>query len=215
MARGRPRKFDVESAVATVLPIFIAKGYEGASFGELVAAIGINPPSFYSAFGSKEGLFRRVMKLYADGGASFIVDALSQSTAYQVTDRLLRSTADAHTDPSKPAGCLFVQGALSCSDAGNNIRDELAQYRNAFEAQLRERFLQARADKDLPPDADPAALALFISTICQGMAVQAVGGATRKTLHRLVDVTLKAFPKPPGIRKSATARPKEALENTH
>jgi AcrR family transcriptional regulator len=207
MARGRRRTFDVESAVATALPIFIAKGYEGAAFGDLIAAMGINPPSFYSAFGSKEGLFRRAMELYAARGAPLIADALSLPTANQVIERLLRSTADAHTDPAKPAGCLFVQGALCCSDGARDIRDELAKYRNAFEAQLLERLFQARAAKDLPADADPAALALFISTVCQGMAVQAAGGATRNTLHRLVDVTLRALPKPAAPAKAPPPSP--------
>jgi AcrR family transcriptional regulator len=195
--------FDVESAVAKALPIFIAKGYEGASFGELIAAIGVNPPSFYCAFGNKEGLFRRAMELYAARGAPFTADALRQPTAYEVINRVLRATADAHTDPAKPAGCLFVQGALSCSDDARGIRDELAKHRNAFEAQLRERLLQARVDRDLPADADPAALALFISTVCQGMAVQAAGGATRKTLYRLIDVALRVLPKPVGAAKGA------------
>jgi AcrR family transcriptional regulator len=31
----------------------------GATFSELIAAMGINPPSFYAAFGSKEQLLRR------------------------------------------------------------------------------------------------------------------------------------------------------------
>jgi AcrR family transcriptional regulator len=194
MARGRPRTFDVDLAVGRALPIFLANGYEGASFAQLIAAIGINPPSFYAAFGSKEGLFRRAMDLYAARAATSIAAALSQRSAYQVIAHLLRATADSHTDPAKPPGCLFVQGALSCSEAASDIRDELAKHRSAFEAQLRRRFAQAQAAKDLSDGVDPRDLALLVSTICQGMAVQAAGGATRRTLRRLVDVTLKTLP---------------------
>lgn len=212
MVRGRKRTFCIDAAVAAALPVFIEKGYEGASFGELIAAIGINPPSFYSAFGNKEGLFRRAMELYAARNAPLLVEALSQPTAYQVTERLLCSLADAHTDPAKPAGCLFVQGALSCSDAAKEVRGELARHRNACEVQLRERYVQARTDNDLPADADPAALALFITTICQGMAVQAAGGATRNSLRQLVDIALEAFPKP---MASAKAAPRNARKRSN
>jgi AcrR family transcriptional regulator len=41
----------------------------GATFSEPIAAMGINPPSFYTAFGSKEQLFRRALDMYSRQGA--------------------------------------------------------------------------------------------------------------------------------------------------
>lgn len=57
--RGRPRSFDRDQALERVMQVFWAKGYEGAQLTDLVAAIGITPPSFYAAFGSKEAAFAR------------------------------------------------------------------------------------------------------------------------------------------------------------
>ena len=54
---GRPREFDVERALDRALDVFWRNGYEGASIADLTAAMGINPPSLYAAFGNKEGLF--------------------------------------------------------------------------------------------------------------------------------------------------------------
>ena len=102
MAKGRPRNFDPEQAVAAVLPIFMEKGFEGATFGELIAAMGINPPSFYAAFGSKEQLFRRVIDVYADAGKAVVKDALDQPTAFGAIERLLRTVSYTHlTLPTK------------------------------------------------------------------------------------------------------------------
>jgi AcrR family transcriptional regulator len=42
----------------------------GATFGELIAAMGINPPGFYAAFGGKEPLFRRALDMYSRQGTS-------------------------------------------------------------------------------------------------------------------------------------------------
>ncbi len=193
MARGRPRTFDPDAAVAAVLPIFMEKGFEGATFGELVAAMGINPPSFYAAFGSKEQLFRRAIELYASLGAAIVTDAIAKPTAYEAVEHLLRLTADSDTDPSRPAGCLFVQGALCSSDKGSDIRAELQERRTAIGPVLEERLRRARGEGDESLVGDPEKLALFVSTVIQGMAVQATSGCDRAALHRVVDVTLAAL----------------------
>ena len=54
---GRPRNFDMDEALGRALEVFWRKGYEGATICDLTAAMAINPPSLYAAFGIKEGLF--------------------------------------------------------------------------------------------------------------------------------------------------------------
>jgi hypothetical protein len=59
---------------------------------------------------------------------------------------------------------------------------------------IRERLKQARKEGDLPTDADPLALASFIATVTQGMAVQAASGAGRKQLRDIAKLALNAWP---------------------
>jgi AcrR family transcriptional regulator len=189
MAIGRPRTFDPDEAVAAVLPIFIEKGFEGATFGQLIATMGLNPPSFYAAFRSKEQLFQRVIELYAARCASILEDALAQPTAYEVIERLLRATAEAVTDQTRPAGCLFVQGALACSDKATDIKADLATRRTAIEPVLAERLRAAQADGDDSIPGDAAKVAVFVSAVISGLAVRATS-AGQSTLQDVVDVTL-------------------------
>src|SRR5262245_28573236 len=114
---GRPREFDAEEALERALYVFWRKGYEGASLSDLTEAMGINRPSLYAAFGNKEELFRKALDRYADGPAAFNRQALESKTARGVVECLLRGTAESVTDPCHPAGCLAVQGALSCGEA--------------------------------------------------------------------------------------------------
>ena len=46
---------------------------------------------------------------------------------------------------------------------------------------------------DLPPDANPAELARYVSTLLHGISVQAAGGATRTQLHRVCEMTMAGW----------------------
>jgi len=50
---GRPRQFDIDKAVESALFLFIEKGYEGATFAELISAMKISPPRGPRDFASK------------------------------------------------------------------------------------------------------------------------------------------------------------------
>jgi AcrR family transcriptional regulator len=194
MAVGRPRAFDRDAALDRALEVFWRQGYEGTSVAELTKAMGINPPSLYAAFGNKEGLFREALDRYVEKGAAHVLEAMKQATARAAVEALMRGSVERLTDPKKPNTCMLVSSALSCSEASVDIRDELSSRRAGMETTLRERLQKARTDGDLPDDTDPAALARYVATICHGLSVQAAGGATRKDLMQVVDMTLRSFP---------------------
>jgi AcrR family transcriptional regulator len=194
VSRGRPREFDVEEALDRALAVFWRKGYEGASLLDLTRAMGINRPSLYAAFGSKEGLFRKALDRYAEGPAAYVREALSEPTARAVAQRLLGGAVELLTDPRNPRGCLLVQGALACGEAAESVRRELVSRRASGEAAVRRRFERALADGDLPAGSEPADLARYVVTVVRGMAVQAAGGASREELRRVVKMALRAWP---------------------
>lgn len=194
MPRGRPRQFDVDRALDRALRVFWRRGYEGATLPDLTAAMGINRPSLYAAFGSKEELFRRALDRYAEGPAGYVREALNEPTARAVVERLLRGSVELLTDRRNPRGCLMVHGALACGAAAESVRRELAARRLANEAVVRERLERAIEDGDLPADADAEDLARYISTVLQGLAVQAAGGASREELRRVAELALRAWP---------------------
>jgi AcrR family transcriptional regulator len=194
MAMGRPREFDVDAALDLALHVFWRKGYEGASMADLTEAMGITKPSLYAAFGNKEELFRKTLDRYVDGPGGYVQVALAKPTAREVVEHLLFEAAGAVTDPNHPPGCLAVQGALSCGEAAESIKQELMSRRAGAERDLRRRFERAVAEGDLPERADAADLARYISAILQGMAVQATGGANREQLRKIAEITMRTWP---------------------
>jgi len=186
--------FDPEKALEAALRVFWRKGYEGTALSDLTAAMGINRPSIYAAFGNKEALFRKALDRYNAQMTGYTVEALKEPTARAVAERLMVGTADLLSCPENPKGCLMVQGALACGDEADPIRKELISRRATSEAALRERFERAKIDGDLSAGADPRDLARYVMAVMHGMSVQSAGGASRKDLQGVIDLSMRAWP---------------------
>lgn len=194
MVMGRPREFDLDQALDQALEVFWRNGYEGASIADLTAAMGINPPSLYAAFGNKAGLFRKALDRYVEQRTKYWHDAFEAPTARGVVEHLLHKSADFLTETCNPPGCLVVRSALSCSEAEDAIQRELAARRTEGEVKLRDRLARSRKDGEMPKGLDPADYARYIMTVMEGMCVRATGGATRKDLHKIADMALLSWP---------------------
>ncbi|SBW11832.1 Transcriptional regulator, TetR family [uncultured Alphaproteobacteria bacterium] len=198
MAIGRPRAFCAEKALDAALEVFWRKGFDGASLTDLTEAMGINRPSLYGAFGNKEELFRKALDRYVTVKVAYIRHAHEAETAYGVAERLLMGAAEMMTDPSHPVGCLAVKGMATCSAEDGPVREELNKIRDEYEAAMRDRIARAKAAGELPEDADPDDLMRYLTTVVQGMAIQASMGATVEDLRRVAETALKAWPgRPP------------------
>src|SRR5271168_3627696 len=157
MRTGRPRSFCKEEALDKAMTVFWRQGYEGASMADLTKAMGINPPSLYACFGSKEGLFKAVLERYDQRRNSFMEDVVAAPTVAKVAETFLMGVAGFASDTSgkNPPGCLMLQGGLSCGDT--TIPDTLARHRAEKEAMLRARFEQAKKKGELARNVDAAA----------------------------------------------------------
>jgi len=191
---GRPRGFDVETALEKAMLVFWQQGYEGASLTDLTTAMGISRKSLYAAFGPKERLFRQVLQRYTDGPAAYVAEALRASTAREVAEIFLAGAARATTRPETPAGCLGVQGALAVGDTGVVAREILMHWRADGQTLLCDRFHRAVVEGDLPTDADADFIARYVMMIGNGLAVQAASGATREQLQPMADAALAQWP---------------------
>ncbi len=194
MPSGRARQFDADEALGRAMEVFWRRGYEGATLDELTAAMGINRPSLYAAFGNKEQLFRKALERYRTGPIGFIRESLRRPTARGAAEAILHGMLRLASGPENPGGCLAVQAALTSGAEADPIRRELAAGRERAVAAIRERFEQARREGELPEGTDCAALARFVATVMHGLAVQAAGGAGRSELEGVVELALRAWP---------------------
>ncbi|MFK4498247.1 AcrR family transcriptional regulator [Bradyrhizobium japonicum] len=192
MGMGRPREFDAETALDQAMEVFWRHGYEGATIAQLTEAMGINPPSLYACFGNKEGLLKAALDRYTKLRGVWMDEVVAAPTARDVAERMLMGIAEKQTDPANPPGCLLVQGGIACGSGSENVPFELAARRAQNEDQLRDRFVRAKAEGDLKPGSDPAALARYVSAVSVGMGVMASSGSDREALRQVASVAVRA-----------------------
>lgn len=165
--RGRPRRFDPDEAVATAQRLFHAHGYDAVSVADVTEALGINPPSFYAAFGNKAGLYTRILDRYADTDAIPLADLLrpDRSVAAALTSLLEEAARRYAADPAA-AGCLVLEHTR-CND--REAREAARVFNLAAEGVIRD-YVAARYPKEAERVTD------FVSTTMSGLSAKARNG---------------------------------------
>ena len=213
--RGRPLSFDRAAALEKAMHVFWERGYEAASIADLTAAMGITPPSLYTAFGDKQKLFFETVECYAQGSGSFWGRALAEEpTARGAIERLLREAAVELTQACHPLGCLMVMATTNCSVAAGHVQVTLAKQRADGVAVMQARLQRGIDDGELPASIDAGALANFYSTVYQGMSMQAKDGATRESLLASVDLAMRSWPVPPDTPAATPVPPAAAKRSS-
>lgn len=190
---GRPLSFDREAALRKAMLLFWRQGYETTSLNDLTAALGVSPPSIYTAFGDKKRLFLEAARLYVAGQETpeqVIGDA---ETARDAARRLLEAAAVGFTGETTPAGCLLATAAITGSPEAADVRAELADFRRRVENALRARIERGIRDGEGVPDIEADALAGLVMATIQGMSTLARDGASREKLLKVAQAAIRTW----------------------
>ena len=178
--------------------VFWERGYEAASVADLTAAMGITPPSLYTAFGDKEHLFLEAIEAYGKGPGGFGARALAEEpTARQAVQRLLEEGAVELTRDCQPHGCMMVTATTNCSVAAEHIQAALAKRRALYVKDMQHRIQRGIDKGELPPGTDAYDLANFYTMVYQGMSMQAKDGASRESLLASARMAMRSWPETP------------------
>lgn len=176
------------------MEVFWARGFADASMAELSAAMGLNPPSIYAAFGSKEGLFKETVDFYVRAEGHGIWEHVDNApTALEAVRNMLTATALAFTRHARSRGCMIVLAAPQCEGAHPSVCEELRERRAAGVKLLAERFARAVREGDLPSDASCEMLADYVAAIQHGMSILARDGTSKDALLQVANAAVAGW----------------------
>ena len=189
--RGRPRSFDAEEVLTRARDVFWAGGFAGSSLDDLGAAMAMNRPSLYNAFGDKAALYLTTLKRYREESLALIERMLDPALPLAEGFRRVYGKAITSYLAGGARGCFLI-GTAATEAVGNAevrrmLHDSLGDFEQAFAA----RFRLARTQGEIAGDADPLLLARLASAVLHSLAVRARAGETRAVLESIAEAGVR------------------------
>ncbi|WP_026343423.1 TetR/AcrR family transcriptional regulator [Nocardia sp. BMG111209] len=168
----RTKEFDPATVLERAVELFWERGYEATSLSDLVAHLGIAKASIYATFGGKQEFFARALQRYLDRTDPLIMAQLSQPGPVLPAVRALvnRFVSEAAEDAPR-RGCMVVNSAVEFAGRDREVTRLVESSWSHLETTLTSALLRARAQGELPPEADARALARFLLVFLQGVRV--------------------------------------------
>lgn len=116
---ARPSKFDRDEAVKAAMQEIWRSGYEATSVKVMSEKLGIARSSYYNAFGTREGLFKKALAAYsaASPDRSLFAEPAGRSIRAAITATFRNACETRAADP-EGRGCLAVNSL--CELAGGS-----------------------------------------------------------------------------------------------
>ena len=183
--RGRPPKYNRETALDAAITLFSQHGYSGTSIDALADAMGMTKPSVYNAFGDKQSVYRLALEHFVDGMNAKLGVALERDAP--LADALAAfylGAIEVYFSLRPARGCfVFCTApveALEYPHVGTLVADVL----EALDARLAERFRRAIDAGELDAGCDATACAKSAQAILHSLAIRARAGESRRSLER-------------------------------
>lgn len=166
--------------------VFRDRGYHEASMEDLGSAMRLTPGSIYKAFGGKRDIFLAAVERYRTQRDVQLKQRLAtKATAKEKIVETLRFYAESASGVEGQMGCLIVGAVVDLSTLDSAVVGLVSDMMTRNESFLREMVVQGHADGSIPAIVDPAATAIALLCLMQGMRVI---GKLGRTSDEMMDI---------------------------
>lgn len=190
---ARTKEFDREQALDQAMHVFWRKGYEGASLGDLLEAMGIARQSLYDTFGDKHALYLAALERYVDRRWDEIRSHLDAAPSVKRAIRDLLEAIVDEPEEDKCRGCLGISAAMDVAMHDAVVAKIIGTRQKRIEELLFRTIERGRQAGEIPKSKDSRALARFFVGMLQGIRVSAATDPSPATLRDIVNVAMQAL----------------------
>jgi TetR/AcrR family transcriptional repressor of nem operon len=176
--RGRPREFEVDDVVDSLVDVFWSQGYEATSMSDIVEATGLNKSSLYNSFGSKEQLFQAAVTRYVETRQSMLQGVLRHGEG-GIDDIMtfLEFVEQEVAGVFGSRGCLAVNTTTELGNRDESVVAMSAGYRSEIRTSFRAALDRAATAGEINVDS-VAHYAEILLAFLMSLSVMARGGAS-------------------------------------
>ncbi|MDH3762386.1 MAG: TetR/AcrR family transcriptional regulator [Gammaproteobacteria bacterium] len=187
---ARPRQFEEEKVIESLMSVFWDKGYEATSMQDLVAASGLLKGSLYGAFGDKHAMYLAALRHYDRTRMQAGIDMLNgEGSARQKISRLFDNVIESTKRGLFAGGCLLCNASLEMAATDPQVKSEVKTTIRRLKVAIMEALKSRIANED-----EAASLAAFIVSAYFGSRVLAKGGAPAAMIGDTRDHCLQLVP---------------------
>ena len=189
MARGRPRSFDEDDVLDTMIKMFVRDGFDGVSISAVCKETELSLQSLYNTFGDKATLYQRALSRYGEKASDPLILALRTTEDPVKALREFVRSFEAFNRLPDGDGCLFTQSLASAVGGGPCDGAIARSYAKRIRKALRDRAREASEAGMLAGDPDLIADSLLSASY--GAAVVGRGGLPKSVITNSVKEALK------------------------
>jgi len=183
--RGRPKQYDPQTALQQAGGVFWAQGYSGTSLDDLSAAMGMNRPSIYRAFGDKQAIYRQALAQFALRMEAGFQRTLSAQADLQVGLREFYDAAlEVYTGGNSALGCMVVCTAPAAAATDPDVQADLLAVIEQLDERMLERVGLAVEQGQLPKATDGLALSKLLQAVLHSLAIRVRAGESKASLQQ-------------------------------
>src|SRR6185369_7644143 len=144
------------------------------SLVQLTACMGINRQSLYDTYGDKRGLFLKALDRYcAMIGDRLLAPLQGEAPSLDAIQQTVGGLIGFLTEQPKPRACLMANTAMEVAPHDSTVAGLVQAFHRTLEDAFAAALRNALNRGELATTADPSALAQYLVTIVNGMAVAA------------------------------------------
>jgi TetR/AcrR family transcriptional regulator, transcriptional repressor for nem operon len=174
---GRPREFELDTALDAAITVFTERGYHGTSITDLKAAMGLTAGSIYKAFKDKKAIFLAAFDRYKQVRAALLAEKLAQaSTGREQVQAILHFYAEAACGETGRRGCLAIGAAVELALFDADVAERVARAHAVTLAQIEGFLANGQKDGSVSSAIDASTTALSIFSFLQGIRIAGKSG---------------------------------------